>query len=143
MPTMRYIVKTEGDGAKGRHTTEAAQFWSVEHRMGGEPDKPNPLELFLGSLTGCMNVVLQMVAREKGWEDVNASFHAEGEIDPRGIVGVPDVPPYFQHINVIVRVKGLAPENLATAQLLVGQRCPVHSLLDKAEIPLTETWEAL
>ena len=143
MPSMTFRVKTTGDGASGHHTTEAAEFWSVEHRMGGEPDKPNPLELFLGSLTGCMNVVLQMVAQEKGWKDVNAKYHVEGEIDPRGIIGVAEIPPYFQRINVVVRVSGLAKENLAEVQSLVGQRCPVHSLLDKAGIPVTETWEAV
>lgn len=111
--------------------------------MGGEPDKPNPLELFLGSFTGCMNVVLQMVAQENGWQNVQARYHAEGEIDPRGIVGDPQVPPYFQRINIVVRVSGVPQERLAEAQAQVAHRCPVHSLVDKAGIPITETWEVL
>lgn len=137
---MQFVVHTEGQGANGRHRTESTEFWSGEQRMGGAKDKPNPLELLLASLTGCMNVVLQMVAQEKGWSGVSGHFEASGEIDPRGLMGDPIIPPYFQTIHLTVRLTGV-PENAVDAvRQDVGRRCPVHRLFEHARIPIHETW---
>lgn len=137
---MAFVITTRGEGAQGHHRTETAEFWSHEQQMGGAADKPNPLELLLGSLTGCMNVVLQMVAREKGWQDVSANFTARGELDPRGLMGDPNIPPYFQTVTLDVSVRGVPAADLDTARQAVGQRCPVHRLFEQAGVHLDEHW---
>ncbi|PSR24821.1 MAG: osmotically inducible protein C [Sulfobacillus thermosulfidooxidans] len=140
MATMAFEIKTQGKGATGFHRTNTAEFWSVEQRMGGEPEKPNPLELLLGSLTGCMNVVLQMVAHEKGWTEVRSEFHARGELDPRGLRGDASVPPYFHTVILEVSVSGIPGDDLDFVRKEVGRRCPVHRLIEQAGIPIQETW---
>ena len=142
MPAMTFEIETHGEGATGRHRTKAAEFWSVEQRMGGSPEKPNPLELLLGSLTGCMNVVLQMISQEKGWSNVNAHFEAKGELDPRGLMGDPGVPPYFHTVTLKVAVSGIPSTELDLIRAEVGRRCPVHRLLDQAKIQVDESWQA-
>ena len=141
MSTMNFALETVSDGATGHHRTRFAEFWSVEQRLGGALDKPNPLELLLGSLTGCMNVILQMVASEKGWAAVSASYQATGELDPRGLMGNPEVPPYFQRVSLGVRLIGVPQAELEFVQREVGRRCPVHRLLEKAGIDIHESWD--
>lgn len=140
MPQMTYQVDSVGLGATGEHRTKTAKFWSVEQRLGGSPENPNPLELFLGALTGCMNVVLQMAASERGLTDVNATYHAEGQLDTRGFMGDPTVAPHFQQVEIAVAVSGVSEKDLEYLRDQVGQRCPIHSLVDKAGIPVQEVW---
>lgn len=141
MPTMTFSVNSNGQSAAARHNTQTAEFWSGEQRMGGDPKIPNPLELLLASLTGCMNVVLQMVVSESQWNSVSATFHATGELDSRGLMGDPTVAPYFQHVELLVKVSGLSPTDLDDMREKVGRRCPVHRLMDKAGIEIHEVWQ--
>lgn len=140
---MSFVVETAGEGATGRHRTKSAEFWSVEQRMGGAPDKPNPLEMLLGSLTGCMNVVLQIVASEKGWPEVGAKYQATGEIDPRGMMGDPEIPPYFRHVALKVQLAGVPVDDVDFVRQEVGRRCPVHRLMEQAGVRIEETWNVV
>lgn len=40
-----------------------------------------------------LNVVLQMVAQERGYGPVSATFRVMSDLDPRGFMGDPHVPP--------------------------------------------------
>lgn len=137
---MHFDVTSLAQGARAEHRTPAATFWSTEQRMGGAPTEPNPLELLLGSLSGCMNVVLQMVAQERGFGPVSATFRVAGDLDPRGFMGDPNVPPYFQQVRVEAELTGIPETALRDVQTLVGQRCPVHRLFEQAGIPIEEAW---
>lgn len=137
---MKFEVTSQARGPEAEHRTSSAIFWSTEQRMGGSITQPNPLELLLGSLSGCMNVVLQMVAQERGLGAITAAFHVTGEIDPRGFMGDARVVPYFQRVSVTAEVAGIPQEALADVQKIVGQRCPVHRLFDQAGIPIEEQW---
>ncbi|PSR20574.1 MAG: osmotically inducible protein C [Sulfobacillus acidophilus] len=141
MATMNFQVTTVGEGATGRHQTANAEFWSTETRLGGTPAQPTPLELLLGSLTGCMNVILQMVAGEKGWRHVSAKYSVKGELDPRGMMGDPGIPPYFRRIELKVWVSGVDREQLNWVRDEVDRRCPVHRLFEQAQISIDELWE--
>lgn len=137
---MAFEVTSHAQGSQAEHRTLTASFRSAEQRMGGSQTDPNPLELLLGSLSGCMNVVLQMVAQEQGLGAVTAEFRVKGEIDPRGLMGDTSVPPYFQRVQVEVLVQGVSADKLDPLRALVDQRCPVHRLLEKAGIPIEEQW---
>lgn len=137
---MYFAVTTDGQGANSWHRTERAEFWSHERRMGGSATQPNPLELLLGSLTGCMNVVLQMVSQEKGWAHVSARFEIQGELDPRGLMGDPTIPPYFHTVRLTAHVTGVPSGELAFVQQEVGRRCPVHRLFEQAQVHIDESW---
>ena len=140
MPSMKLAVSTKSEGPTSHHRTPTAEFWSTEHRMGGPADQPNPLQLLLASLTGCMSVVLQMVAQDKGWSEVRAEFAAEGEMDPRGFMGDPSVAPYFHTVELEVRLYGVPQDSLDTVKQEVGRRCPVHRLMEQAGVTIRESW---
>lgn len=141
MPEMTFAVDTRADSATANHQAATAAFSSTEHRMGGPDEVPNPLELLLGSLTGCMNVVLQMVAHEKGFPGVSARFRATGTLDPRGFMGDPSVPPYFHTVSVDASVEGIPVEARDEVRAAVGSRCPVHRLFEAAQVSVQETWD--
>ncbi len=138
---MKLAVATKSEGPSSHHRTETAQFWSAEQRMGGPADQPNPLQLLLGSLTGCMSAVLQMVAHDKGWRAVRAEFKAEGEMDPRGFMGDPNVAPYFHTVDLEVHLFGVPQEALEGVKHEVGRRCPVHRLMEEAGVTIHESWD--
>ncbi len=137
---MQFEISSLAQGARAEHHTPTATFWSTEQRMGGAPTEPNPLELLLGSLSGCMNVVLQMIAQERGFGPVSGKFQVTGDLDPRGFMGDPSIPPYFQRVRVTAELEGVPEPALQDVRTLVGQRCPVHRLLEKAGIPIEEDW---
>lgn len=79
-----------------------------------------------------------MVAQERGYGPVSATFRVMGDLDPRGFMGDPHVPPYFQQVRVQAALTGIPETALPDVQTLVGQRWPVHRLFEKAGIPIEE-----
>lgn len=141
MAVISFAVTTVGEGVTGRHQTSATEFWTGESGSLDVPAQPNPLELLLGSLTGCMNVILQMVAAEKGWTEVSATYSAKGSLDPRGMMGDPDVAPYFARVQLCVHLNGVSRDDLDFVRHEIGRRCPVHRLFERAGIPIDESWD--
>ncbi|MCY0879742.1 MAG: OsmC family protein [Firmicutes bacterium] len=138
---MAFVVDTQAQGVAAHHRTGSAEFWSTEARLDPDSTKPNPLELLLGSLTGCMTVVMQMIAREQGWTQVEADYHVQGALDPRGLMGDPSVAPYFHTVTLAVQVRGVPKDQGPWLQKEVGRRCPVHRLLEAAGVHLSESWQ--
>ncbi|WP_246954897.1 OsmC family protein [Brachybacterium sp. Marseille-Q7125] len=102
--------------------------------LGGEDHGANPVEYVLGALLGCLNVVIQMVAKEKGIEYRSLKLTAEGDLNPAKLMGE-DVTtrPGFQEIRVAVELDTDADEQ-AVAELLseAESRCPVSDNLANA-----------
>jgi uncharacterized OsmC-like protein len=88
-----------------------------------------------------MNVILHMVAGEKGWSNVNAKYSIKGELDPRGMMGDPAIPPYFRRVELQIRLTGVSRDELNFVRHEVDRRCPVHRLFEQAQIPIDELWE--
>jgi uncharacterized OsmC-like protein len=140
MADMIFVVDTKARGPEAYHRTATAEFSCAETRRNGDESKPNPLELLLGSLTGCMTVVLQIIAAERGWPNVEAEYHAEGALDPRGLMGDPNVAPFFHTVTLQVQVTGVPEGQGPWLQQEVGRRCPVHRLMEAAGVRLNESW---
>lgn len=49
----------------------------------------NPAEYLLSSLVGCIQVTLHVIAGEAGVKLSKVEWHADGDIDLRGFLGVP------------------------------------------------------
>ena len=82
--------------ASGRSTSPARtdvdvrQFTFVVDEpwsLGGTDLGPNPVELLLSSLLGCMNVVVHLVAEERGVHVRRLRMTAEGDLDPARFFG--------------------------------------------------------
>lgn len=109
--------------------------------FGGQDSAPNPMELLLAALNGCLAVMIQVIAREKGVEVRGVRFRAEGDLDLRGAMGDPSVAPYFRVVREKVELETSASsEQVRDLQEEVQRRCPVYTLLKAAGVELHSEW---
>ena len=99
--------------------------------LGGEDQGPNPVEYVLGALLGCFNVVIHIVAKERGVTINSLTLDAEGDLDPSKVVGAPtENRAGYSDIRVTVRLDSDADD--ATVQSIIDEaktRCPVSDNL--------------
>src|SRR5690625_6126733 len=58
--------------------------------LGGSDQGPNPVEFVLAAVMGCMNVVVHLVAKERGVRIRSLEATARGSLDPARFMGRPD-----------------------------------------------------
>ena len=116
------------------HTAEPEQ-------AGGDDSAPTPMEYVVGALNGCLAVVIQMVAEERGFQLEGVDFDSKGLIDTRGVEGMAGVSPQFMEVAVKVRLQTPeSPNRLDVLKDEVLQRCPVFNLLNDSGIDLQVDW---
>ncbi len=99
-------------------------------KVGGTNKGPNPIEVLLASLVGCLDFTGTIVAKQMGYELEDFILEVEGELDPRGVMGKPDVPAGLQSVKVVVKeVKGIPEEKKSEFLETVQERCPVDNTL--------------
>ncbi|MEY7850063.1 OsmC-related (seleno)protein [Natrarchaeobius sp. A-rgal3] len=99
---------------------------------GGENRGPRPLEYFLAGFALCQQVIYAKNALATGIEIESLSLEANGEVDPRGVLGIGDAPPGFvdDEITYTTRIESPATRD-EVAQLveLAERHCPAHASL--------------
>jgi putative redox protein len=109
--------------------------------MGGQDTGPDPLSAFLGALAGCENVIANMVAKEINFNLEKIELEVKGILDPRGLMGNPEVKPYFEKVTVHVKVHtSESQERINELQAITDQRCPIFTTLKAAGIELEGHW---
>jgi uncharacterized OsmC-like protein len=101
---------------------------------GGTDTGPNPLEFALAALAGCMNIVIHMIAKERGVEVRSLKLTVSGELDPSRLMGQPtENRAGFQQIDVIADVDSDASAADIDEVLRLSElRCPVSDNLGDA-----------
>ena len=146
-PTPRLAEISASGCSTGSLSTavRARQFGFVvaePQSFGGTDEAPNPIEYLLGSLNGCVTVVVETVAAELGVAVEGVETHATGTLDLRGFAGTADVSPHFQTLTLTVTLTTTAPaDELAELQAQVLRRCPVFNLIRDAGVDLREVWQ--
>ncbi len=101
-------------------------------KLGGTNKGPNPLEVLLASLGGCLDFTGTIIAQEMGYQLEDFELEIEGDLDPRGVKGKADVPIGFQEIRVEVKkVEGLPEEEIPKFLKKIQNRCPVDNTLEE------------
>lgn len=107
--------------------------WLVDEpeSLGGGNIGPNPVEYVLGALLGCLNVVVHIVAKERGVTLTSFSATAQGHLDPSKFLGKNlDVRAGFDTIEVNIEVEGDADAaELDEIARISESRCPVSDNL--------------
>ena len=138
-------VRAEGEW-KGNYRTnlDVRDFRFViaePEKIGGKNEGPTPMEYVLGALNGCLNVVIELVARERGIALRNLHISSSGRVDQRGLFGTADVSPQFQSVDVDVTGTGIASASqLADLAQTVLRRCPVYNLIRDSRARINVTW---
>ncbi len=95
--------------------------------LGGTNAGPNPVELVLSALAGCINVVVHLVAQERGVQIDGLRVTVSGALDPRRFMGDPAGPrPGFLSIELVAEVDSPASDEEIDEILAIAEtRCPV------------------
>jgi putative redox protein len=109
--------------------------------MGGQDTGPDPLATLLASLAGCENVIANLVAKEIEFNLDGIEFEIKGILDPRGLMGDPNVQPYFEKVTINAKVKTTeSEERIKELQEKTDARCPVYTTFKAAGIELEPNW---
>jgi uncharacterized OsmC-like protein len=110
-------------------------------KIGGKNEGPTPMEYVLGALNGCLSVVVELVAKERGFELRELRVSSSGLVDQRGLFGTADVSPQFQSVEVSISGVVSAPSSKLTEfQHAVLKRCPVYNLIRDSKARIDVNW---
>src|SRR5699024_9859067 len=91
--------------------------------------------------TGCVSVMIAIIAKEQNFTYANASFDASGTLDVRGLMGTADVTPNFQTVTLHVALETEeTDERLRALEEAVESRCPVMTMLRDSGVRIDGAW---
>lgn len=137
--------KTRAEWKAGLRTDVVARRFSIPVdepvELGGDDSAPNPMELLLAGLNGCLAVVIRVIAKEWGAEVTAIRFTSEASLDLRGFLGTADVQPHFQTVHTRIELgTDLDDEKFEAFTEAVRRRCPAGSLIDTAGVQTSIEW---
>jgi len=98
--------------------------------LGGDDQGPNPVELILAGLGGCLNVLISAFAPKHGVELESVTTTVEGDLDPDGFFERAPVPYGFQEIRYRIDLVSASPRENIDRLLEHAQRVwPVKDTL--------------
>lgn len=108
--------------------------------LGGRDQAPNPVEYLLGSLGGCINVLVITFAEQFSVDVQDVQVHIEGDLDPDGFLGKnPNVRPGYEEIRYHIDIDSPSPkENVEALIDHVEKVCPVKDTLQGTKVINTE-----
>ena len=99
--------------------------------FGCRDSAPSPVEYILAGYAGCLNVVVNLVAKEMGIAIKNLDINISGDINPEKLLGISDKERAgFKSLNIQLNIKSDASKDVI--QKLINQvkeRCPVNDNL--------------
>jgi putative redox protein len=140
-------LRLEGDGAlatyrarvrlgQGYQAEGSVRQFTIEFgepvAAGGTDNGPAPTEYVLAALGACQALVYATFARLLQVPIDDLSLRVTGDLDPRGVYGVADMPPGFRSVRFDVQIQSAA-DTAAVARLIetVNQHCPVLDILQR------------
>jgi len=97
-----------------------------------EDRAPNPVEYILHGLAGCMTTTLVYHAAAKGIKIEEMETRFEGDIDLRGMLGIPGAKRSgYQQIRVTMKVKANASKKEIEELVKLARRSPVYNTISE------------
>lgn len=97
-----------------------------------EDRAPNPVEFILHGLAGCMTTTLVYHAAAKGIKIEEMETRFEGDIDLRGMLGLPGAKRSgYQQIRVIMKIKANASKEELDELVKLARRSPVYNTISE------------
>ncbi|NLO71313.1 MAG: OsmC family protein [Porphyromonadaceae bacterium] len=99
--------------------------------LGGEDSAPNPIEYLLAGYAGCLNVVINLVAKEMNILVNKLEINVSGDINPKRFLGVSSSERAgFKSINVDIQIEtNTDSENEKRLIQEAKDRCPINDNL--------------
>ncbi len=131
---------------KGRYRNDLAvrefSFTTAEpEKIGGRNEGPTPMEYVAGALNGCLGIVIEVVAKERGIALDDLKIESAGLVDQRGLFGTADVSPHFQSVDIAIALTTSAPnEQIEQLKRDTLKRCPVYNLIHDSGARMNVAW---
>ena len=98
----------------------------------GTDTGPNPVELVLGALGTCQEIVYAAYAAVLGIPIDSLRINVKGNLDLRGFLNVAEVPAGFTDVDYEIDIKSPAPsERIRQLAELVNAHCPVLDTIQR------------
>ena len=99
--------------------------------FGGKDSAPTPVEYILAGHAGCLNVVVNLIAKEMGITIKNLDINISGDINPEKLLGISDKERAgFKALNVQIKIDSDASGDVIHKLIdQVKERCPVNDNL--------------
>lgn len=101
---------------------------------------PTPEEFLLASALSCELLTLFYYANQKGLKIENVNGKIEGEIDIRGFLGDPKIPPGFLTITYEIEVKSNNKEAIKELAEIAEKRCPIKDTITRG-VKININWK--
>jgi len=101
------------------------------HELGGQDLAANPVEYLLAAYAGCLNVVINLIAKEQDIQIDDITINIDGDIDASKLLGhSKEGRAGFQSLNVEIDFETEATQEKIDFLLKqVKQRCPINDNL--------------
>jgi|SRR5690625_2520196 len=101
--------------------------------LGGTDTGMNPVELLLGALGACQAIVAAVYAKKFEIEFDDFSIELEGDLDPEGFLGNPDIKKGYSEIRYNIHIDTKSPmDKVEEFIAFVEKTCPVGDTLASA-----------
>ena len=121
------------DGLLARISSREFEYYADEPAiLGGNNKAPTPVELLLGSLCACQEIVVKAYASALDITLKNVTVEAKGELDLRGFLNIEkDVRPGFHtvHFNTVIDTSETDRDKLDLLLKLAEEQCPVLDVI--------------
>ncbi|MBT9282914.1 MAG: OsmC family protein [Hydrogenibacillus schlegelii] len=134
MPKQTFASRVEwsGEGVRAvAHIRDKQIVIDEPPALGGTDQGPNPVELVLAALGGCISVLVSLLAKRHGVELREVTIDVEGDLDPDGFLEkAPGVRPGFQEIRYRIAIDSPSAADRVRALIEHVERiCPVKDTL--------------
>lgn len=118
---------------------QGSQSFTIDQpeKAGGNNAGPNPLEIFLGSLAGCVGAIGRIIAMQENLPVHGMRIDIEADMNKRGLMGRPTEDRMgFQAIRLTVDVDADMPQDeIERFVQRIQERCPIADNI-KAPTPI-------
>lgn len=138
-------VRAEGRW-KGQYRNDLAvrefSFTTAEpEKIGGRNEGPTPMEYVAGALNGCLGIVIELIAKERGIALDDLKIESAGLVDQRGLFGTADVSPHFQSVGITIELATSAgQQEIEGLKQQTLRRCPVYNLIRDSGAEVSVAW---
>ena len=115
------------------HSREFEYFADEPANLGGNNNAPTPVELLLGSLCACQEIVIKAYAAALNISLKKVRVEAKGELDLRGFLNInDDVRPGFHTVSfkTVIDTDETDQEKLQQLTAFAEEQCPVLDIIE-------------
>lgn len=129
-----FVTRAElKEGLRVRINSGDFEFHSDEPAsLGGNNSAPSPVELVLGGLCACQEIVIKAYASSLGIPLTKVTVEAEGELDLRGFLNINEsIRPGFHTVSfkTIIDTSETDRDKLTLLKKLAEEQCPVLDII--------------